>query len=323
MTTPSGALADAARTALKAPSVFNTQPWRWHIDGDTMTLRAERDRALPATDPDGRLLLLSCGAALHHARVALAAAGWHAMVERLPDPADPELLARLTFTGARPADAQAERVAAAVGLRRTDRRSYGDRPVTEAQLTALRRVVEAEGAYLHTVSRDQVPMLAISTELAGAAEQRDPRYREELEHWTHRPAEAGDGVPLNTAVEPVLRRVPVRDYAQDGVAGLQAGAGYDAGAEYVILFGLTDRPADFLRGGEALSALLLAATADGLATEPISDSVEVAWPRHLLRGLLSDIGEPYVAVRVGYPLDSADLPPVPRRADAISIRTDS
>ncbi|AGL18243.1 nitroreductase [Actinoplanes sp. N902-109] len=314
--TPAEILATAAQAALRAPSVFNTQPWRWHVDGDTMVLRADRERALTATDPDGRLLLLSCGAALHHARVALAAAGFHATVERLPDAADPDLLARLTFTGVRPADPAAERLAVAVPHRRTDRRAYGSRPVTETQLSALRRVVEAEGAYLHTVDRDQLPMLAISTELAGDAELQDPDYRDELDRWTHRPVEAGDGVPVTTAVAAATRRVPVRDFAPDGDAGLRAGQGYDAGSAFVILFGLTDRAADFLRGGEALSALLLTATAEGMATEPISDSIEVAWPRHLLRGLLSGIGEPYVAVRLGYADVDTPVPPAPRRAAA-------
>ncbi|BCJ48928.1 NAD(P)H nitroreductase [Actinoplanes sp. NBRC 14428] len=321
MTTPAEALAAAARTSLHAPSVFNTQPWRWRIAGDTMTLRADRSRALAATDPDGRLLLLSCGAALHHARVALAAAGHQAAVERLPEPGDPDLLARITFTGEKPADARAAGLVAAAAVRRTDRRAYGDRPVTEEQLTGLRRVVEAEGAYLHTVRPDQMPMLGISAELAGEAERLDPAYREELERWTARPAHTGDGVPPSTAVRPALRRVPVRDFVPDGQAGLDAGDGYDAGAAYVIVFGLSDRPADLLQAGEALSALLLTATADGLATAPLSDAVEVEWPRQLLRGLLAGIGEPYVAVRLGYPETAAPLPAAPRRepTDVIEI----
>ncbi|MEV4704411.1 Acg family FMN-binding oxidoreductase [Actinoplanes sp. NPDC049316] len=316
MTRSTEILAAAARTSLHAPSVFNTQPWRWRIAGDTMSLYADRSRALTATDPGGRLLLLSCGGALHHARAALAGAGAHAAVERFPEPGEPDLLARITFTGERPADAEARRMAEAAGRRRTDRRAYGERPVTDAQLTTLRRVVEAQGAYLHVVRPDQVSAFAAATDVAGETERTDPAYREELRQWTSRPAGSGDGVPATTAVEPALRRVPVRDFAPEGDAGLTAGPGHDAGAAYVIVFGLSDRPADVLRGGEALSALLLAATADGLATAPLSDSVEVDWPRHLLRQLLSDVGEPYVAVRVGYADDSTELPPAPRRDPA-------
>jgi len=316
------ALDQAARASLHAPSVFNTQPWTWRIDGDTMELHADPTRKLDSTDPEGRLLILSCGAALHHARTALAADGWHATVERFPDDARPGLLARIRLGASVSPDPQAQRMAAAIPLRRTDRRAFGEREVTEAELTTLRRLVEHQGAYLHVLRPDQVVMLAISAELAGGAELDDPAYRAELHHWTSRPASAGDGVPPATAVRPELRRVPVRDFAPDSSAGLAAGAAHDQGAAFVILFGDDDQPANLLRGGEALSALLLLATADGLATAPLSDAIEVEWPRHLLRGLLADVGEPYLVVRLGYPVSHEPPPATPRRepSEVIIVR---
>ena len=313
-------LESAAQASLHAPSVFNTQPWRWRIAGETMELYADPSRQLHSTDPDERLLLISCGAALHHARVALAAAGWTVTTERLPDPARPDLLARIRLGHSVPPDPEAQRMAAAITRRRTDRRAFGDHPVSEATLTRLRRFVEFEGAYLHVVPADQVPMLGISSELAADAEHDDPAYREELDQWTNRPQWRGDGVPPTTAVQPALRRVPVRDFTPDGgAAALTAGSGVDKGAAYVIVFGTTDEQVDLVRGGEALSALLLFATAEGLATAPLSEAVEVSWPRHLLRGLLSDIGEPYVMVRLGYPVTHETLPPSPRRSAAETI----
>jgi nitroreductase len=317
-------LVSAARASLHAPSVFNTQPWHWRIAADTMELSADPTRRLDTTDPDGRLLLISCGAALHHARIALAAAGFAATVERLGDPARPDLVARIQLGAAVRPDPETQRMAAAIPRRRTDRRAFGDQPVSEATLTRLRRFVEAEGAYLHVVTREQIPMLAASTERAAAAEIEDPAYRAELERWTNRPQWRGDGVPPTTAVEPALRRVPVRDFTPEGAtAGLTAGDGLDEGAAFVVLFGMTDQPVDLLRGGEAGSALLLLATAEGLAAAPLSDAVEVAWPRHLLRGLLSDVGEPYLIVRLGYAVSKTALPPVPRRnaAEAITIES--
>jgi nitroreductase len=311
----------AARAALHAPSVFNTQPWRWRLDGETLELHADRSRALTATDPEGRLLLLSCGTALHHARVTLRAAGWDVRVERLPGDGPAGLLARVTVAGRAEADPEAERLAAAITVRRTDRRAFGERTVAAELLTRLRQTVEAEGAYLHVVRRDQMPMLATSTARAADAETNDPAYRAELEQWTHRPAGSGDGVPPETAVQPAPRRVPVRNYAPGATAGLTPGTGFDLGAAYVVLFGLTDQPADLLRGGEALSALLLTATAEGLGTAPMSDTIEVEWPRHLLKDLLAGVGEPYLTVRLGHPDSASPLPSAPRRdaTDVIQI----
>jgi nitroreductase len=315
-------LGAAARASLHAPSVFNTQPWHWRITGDILELSSDPKRQLDATDPDGRLLLISCGAALHHARTLLAAAGHAVTVDRMPDPAHPELLARIHLGAAIPPDPEAQRMAAAIARRRTDRRAFGDRQVSEAMITRLRRFVEFEGAYLHVVPQDQVAMLAISTERAARAEHDDPAYRAELDRWTNRPQWRGDGVPPTTAVEPTPRRVAVRDFTPEGAtAGLSAGDGVDKGAAYAIVFGTGDQPADLLRGGEAMSALLLLATAEGLATALLSEAVEVTWPRRLLRGLLSDVGEPYLVVRLGYPVSRVPLPPVPRRDAAEAITT--
>jgi nitroreductase len=315
-------LESAAEAALHAPSVFNTQPWRWRVTGDTLELYADLDRQLATTDPTGRLLLLSCGTALHHARTFLAAAGWTSTVDRLPDATRPDLLARVHLGHSGPADPEAQRMAAVISRRRTDRRAFGDRPVSEQTLTRLRRFVEFEGAYLHVIPDDQVPMLAIATERAAGAERDDPAYREELDRWTNRPQSRGDGVAPAATVEPALRRVPVRDFVPEGGARLTAGPGVDRGAAFVILFGTTDQRIDLLRGGEALSALLLLATAEGLATAPLSEAVEVAWSRHLLTTLLSDIGEPYLAVRLGYPEAGEDLPPEARRTAAETVTTE-
>jgi nitroreductase len=302
------ALEDAARAAQHAPSVFNTQPWSWRITGDTMELYADPDRQLETIDKEGRLLLLSCGTALHHARVALAAAGIEVSVSR---DISGNHLATLHVEGqAAPAWTD---LAAAIRERHSDRRSFGERPVADQELTTLRRLVEAEGAYLHVVRPDQITELAISAEQAGKAERDDPAYQAELARWTSRPDFTGDGVPPVAGVRQELRRVPIRDFDPSGSQAQPAGAAHDQGTAYVILFGRSDTPAEMLRGGEALSALLLRATADGLSTSVISDAIEVEWPRTLVRGLIAGIGEPYVVVRLGYLPDSTPPPSTPRR----------
>ncbi|SCF24790.1 Acg family FMN-binding oxidoreductase [Micromonospora mirobrigensis] len=306
----------AARQSLYAPSVFNTQPWRWRVTAGSLELHADPGRRLATTDPDGRLLTLSCGTALHHARVSLAAAGWTVGVERFPDRSDPALLARLTPAGPVPLDLAAARLVEAIPRRRTDRRAYGDRPVPRELLSRLRATVEDEGAFLHVVRLDQMPMLAVSTARAAAAELADPGYRGELHEWTHRPEGSGDGVPTATAVRPAPRRVPVRDHAPGEAAVLSPGTDFDRGAAYVLLFGDRDDAVGWLRGGEALSALLLSATAEGLSAAPISDAIELAWPRRMMRDLLAGVGEPYLVVRLGYGHPRADLPAAPRRSAA-------
>src|SRR4051812_21809118 len=85
----------AAEGARLAPSIHNTQPWRLRLTASSLDLHADGSRRLDVLDPRGRQLLISCGAALFNARVAIAAAGYSPLVHRLPDPNDPSLVARV------------------------------------------------------------------------------------------------------------------------------------------------------------------------------------------------------------------------------------
>src|SRR4051812_21288124 len=104
-------LVRAARMGGYAPSIHNTQPWRWRVIGSSLELIAQRDRQLSVTDPAGRLLTISCGAALHHVRISLAVEGWSAHVERLPETVEPDLLARITLAEHAPSGPETARLA--------------------------------------------------------------------------------------------------------------------------------------------------------------------------------------------------------------------
>src|SRR4029453_5702902 len=97
------ALEDAVDLGRLAPSVHNTQPWTFVLFPDRMELRADPSRRLPVLHPNGRELVESVGAALFNVRCALAARGFAAVVERLPRPADPDLLAVVPPLGGEPA----------------------------------------------------------------------------------------------------------------------------------------------------------------------------------------------------------------------------
>jgi nitroreductase len=309
-------LATAAAAALRAPSIFNTQPWLWRVDANALELRADRDRMLTTTDPDGRLLLLSCGASLHHARVALAAAGWAVVVDRFPDSDDDDLLARLRLMEPRTATGEDEARYKAITARRTDRRPFGDDPVPAATVRRLVQAVQREGVRLHDVRVDQMPMLAVAVASAEAAETGDAAYRNELLRWINRPQWSNDGVPPGTGVAHVARRVPVRDFVVAPNTGMPVEPGGDRGARYLIVYGDGEAPLDWLRAGEGASALMLTAVSLGLGVAPISDVIEVERPRQLVRGLLPGAGRPYLVVRCGHPVDTTPIADAPRRAAA-------
>ena len=305
------ALRECAEAALAAPSIFNTQPWCWQVTDGTLRLWADRGRQLLVADPDGRMLTISCGVALHHARVALAAAGHEALVQLLPVPDEPDLLAEIRITGPRKPTAENLRLREAIRLRRTDRRAFHDGVPAEVA-TALVDAAESQCAHLHLVRPSEVSTLALAAAQASALHLADSGYRKELIAWTHRPQWSNDGVPVATAVEPTPRAVPVRDFVPFRERGMPAGPYTDVDAQYAVIFTDQDTPLDWIQAGEALSAALLTATCLGLGTAPISDVTELTVTREQLRRLLSGIGVPQLAVRIGKAPPGAP-PPAPRR----------
>jgi nitroreductase len=298
--TASEVLAEAAAAAAAAPSIHNSQPWRWQVRPDGLDLYAERDRQLPATDPDGRMLTVSCGAALHHARVALAAEGWQCTVARMPDPADPDLLARITLGERTAGSPEAMRLYQTVRIRHTDRRPVTRQTVTPEALAELVRAANGEGVQLEILRPDQVDDLAVAVERAAAAGLDDPAIQAELRRWTGGWRTEGAGIP-DTAIpdQPPHTNVPTRTFARPGV--LPVGGDNDSAASYAMLHGDTDEPADWLRAGEALSALWLTGIELGVGLMPLSEAVEIPASRQTLRRALSFFGWPYLAMRLGVP----------------------
>jgi nitroreductase len=302
-------LTQAATTAGHAPSIHNTQPWRWETAGDRLDLHLERSRLLGITDPDARLATLSCGAALHHARVSLAVQGWRANVTRMPDPGDPDHLASLHVSGEAPVDSLTVRRAQTILLRHTDRRPPTGPPVSPEQLDAITMAIEAEGVLLHVLHPEQVLDLAAAASHAQDAEADDTTWQAEMDYWTGGTRPTGAGIP-DAAIpsRATQTTVPSRDFGHLG--DLPVSTQHDRSALFAILYGGGDQPQDWLRAGEALSAAWLTATEIGLSVLPLSATIEMVATRQAMRVLLASVGYPYLVLRLG--TDDPNAAPPPR-----------
>ncbi|MER5267118.1 NAD(P)H nitroreductase [Actinosynnema sp. NPDC002837] len=310
-------IAAAVALACRAPSVHNTQPWRWRVGDRSVHLYADPSRQLPATDPRGADLLLSCGAALHHLRVALAALGWRAVVHRLPNPADPDHLAAVEFTRREPTDADVA-MASAIPRRRTDRRRFSswDVPRPVLDLLAERAIEEDATAHEVTGTRDRFD-LATAIGRAAAVQDADPTYQAEVRRWSGGRANV-DGVPAANAPAGVPQHgdVQLREFPGGELLDERLDEWEEDGASLLVLATSSDDRLSLLRAGEAMSAVLLEATAAGLATCPLSQPLEVAETRDRVRDeVLDGTSCPQILLRVGWAAFNADpLPPTPRRA---------
>jgi nitroreductase len=306
----------AATVAGYAPSIHNTQPWRWRVHGTTADLYADTDRQLHLADPDRRMLTISCGLALHHARVTLADAGVAADVDLLPTEGDVDHLARVNVTGRQPKTPAAQALYETMLVRRTDRRPLLHEPIPASVLHDLRSAANAFGIGTHLLSDRDVTALAGLTEKAERDARMDAARRTELAAWAdedYRPPYAG--IPLtnlpNRAAPTV---VPARDFGHVGT--LPTVGGHDTAATYTILYGPDDSPGMWLRAGEALSAIWLAATERGIALLPLSAAVESEATRSMLGQILDGVGYPAIAIRLGIPNPNQPVPPTTPRLPA-------
>ncbi|GAA4753889.1 NAD(P)H nitroreductase [Modestobacter marinus] len=302
----------AIALANRAPSVHNTQPWQWRPGAHSIHLFADTTRALPATDPDGRDLRISCGAALHHLRVALLAAGWSTRVHRLPDPAHPEHLAAVEVSPGRVPLPEELMLAAAIEHRRSDRRVMSTWPVPAPLLDELRQAAAAQGAVLQPLERDaDRRRVAALVAQAGVQQALDPALAAEAAAWSGRGRAAPEGVPAVNVPRQPDGAVPVRHFAAREQAQVTLGREETDGTVLLLLCTAAASPSEELACGEALSSVLLTATRWGVATDPISQPLEVPATRAELRAeLLGGAGEPQLLVRLGWPAISAE--PVPR-----------
>lgn len=299
--------------ATRAPSIDNTQPWRWRVDRTSLHLYTDPGMQLPNTDPDGRDLILSCGAALHHCVVALAAMGWRADVHRLPDPADPDHLAAIEVSP-HSSDRAEIVLAEAIPRRRTDRRTYSARPVAATEIAAMAAVAARMGVTLRVVdARESLHDIVKRAALSHAT---DRDYLVELATWSGRYGSRA-GVPARNIPEHDCGApIPGRIFAGPGLAQPPGTSPAEDNAVILVLGSEADDRLAQLRAGEATSALLLTATAMGLASCPITEPLEIPDTRDAVRDdVWGAQGYPQMLLRVGWAADSAAaLPPTPRRA---------
>ncbi|MBZ5735782.1 hypothetical protein K8Z61_14910 [Nocardioides sp. TRM66260-LWL] len=293
------AVARVVELACLAPSVRNAQPWRWRLAPDGLQLWVDPARTSPDYDPDGRMRVLSCGAALDHALVAARGLGLRVEVERTPSAAEPDLLARLRLGrapgasgGGEPPAVDPRDVAALHALleRRTDRRRFTTWPVPPDHLDALAGQARSRGALAE-------PLLDLGDRvrvgrLLGRA---DDRLRRAA------------GEPPAFLDSPVV--APDRDLEPgDGLLVLGSAPGHDD-------------PTAWLAVGEALSALWLHATGVGLSVVPLSAVNEVAETRaELARDVLAGRLEPQLLVRIGWqPIGRPRRTPRRPLADVLAV----
>ena len=294
--------------AARAPSVHNTQPWRFTVTGQAIELYADASRQL-MEDLTGREMIISCGAALFGLRLAIRSLGYQPEVDLFPEPSQRHLLARVRAGRPAPMTSDERAMLRAAPHRHTHRGAFEPGPLPGNLLERLRDDAAAEGATLTVV--DGGPAYERLTAILAAWSQwrdlyptspAEIRTRAETLRWTH-PAdsEARDGVPPHAfpaATGGATGHLPERDFDLGRGWGF-APSGGPAAPVTAILVAPGEDEQSWLCAGQALQRILLRAASQwvfaGLQTQPLQS----ASVRAQIRGSLTPTGSPQLLLELG------------------------
>ena len=305
---------DLITTAGRAPSLHNSQPWRFHLERNVLELHVDVRRAMRCSDPQARELVISCGAALYNLRLALRGKALTPCVSVAPDKNDPLLLARITAEPGPSPTTDERRLLAAVVHRHTHRHGFTPVPIAEILASRLAADVAIEAARLVWVKDpDRITAIAELALLADRLQVGDAPWQAEVADWVDVAGRGRlDGVPLWAVppVPPQLRardRLPTRSFVPDRPATADVRAPGVAG-RIAVLVTDGDGLADWVAAGQALQRMLVRA-ADGwvfatYATAPL----EVPYLRQALRDVLMLSEYPQMMLELGH-ADSAHATP--------------
>jgi nitroreductase len=259
-----------------APSIHNTQPWRFRVAGDeVMEVRGDPERMLWVADAHGRALHLSCGAALLNLRLAARGAGAKPLVWPLPDPRNqPTLMASVQLTPGRPATLGERELLRSIWERHTSRAPFSGRAVPDPVWAALEQAAGAEFALLRQLGgQDTARVLRIAADAERELTE-DFDHRVELARWIG--TDGDDGVPATAlGAQPDRDPAPVRDLGRAAPASPLPTGSYEPRPQLAVLATARDEPADWLRAGQALQRVLLTATVAGLAVSFLYQPIEL------------------------------------------------
>ncbi|MGW7409983.1 Acg family FMN-binding oxidoreductase [Streptomyces sp. NPDC054833] len=312
--------------AVAAPSFFNTQPWRFRLDPDTVAfeVRAAPERSLHHADPAGRALHLSVGASVFNLRVAVSHFGWSPVVRLLPRPEDPGLLAVVRPTASRRRHTTEHRadLYPAIWRRHSSRFPFTGKPLPPQARAELAEAAHAGGASLTFPEAAETARLLRVTAEAEHRNRLDADRGPESRRWVHRePDDTADAGLPRAALGPqdARERLPMRNFTAERHLERLPARDFETVPVIALLRTGHDRRTDWLRAGEALEHVLLVATVLGLRASLLHQPMEWSDLRCSLSPDPEHTGHAQMLIRLGY---GSEGPATPRRAPHMVFGTE-
>ncbi|WP_432877294.1 Acg family FMN-binding oxidoreductase [Kribbella sp. CA-245084] len=290
--------------AAHAPSMHNTQPWRFEVHGPVVDVLLDEERTLPVEDPAGRAARIAIGAAAFNVRVAAAMLGHESRLVAIPDPARPEVAARLFLADRKVPVPELGKLYGEMTARHTYRGPLLDHPIPPRVCDQLDDAARTEGARLHWLDQPAKETLNKLLTQTDAADLTDEDRLHERLHWIGGDR-SGDGVQ-ESALGPVpVRRAMVRDLSVGFDSTHRSQAVYETHPVIAVLSTIAEDESGWVEAGAALQRVLLVATSYDLTASFLNQVLERLAPRSQVRELIGDRSWPQMVIRIGYPAQPA------------------
>ena len=171
-------LRELVRYATLAANSHNSQPWRFDVAHDRITILPDYTRRCAAVDPDDHHLFASLGCAAENLTLAAAAMGLHATLS-LPGPSEDAI--RVDLAPAKPAETTLFR---AITERQCTRAVYDGKPVPPGQLAELETAAREDGVSVQVFTdRRQLEEILEYVVAGNSAQMNDDAFVAELKEW--------------------------------------------------------------------------------------------------------------------------------------------
>ena len=268
-------LQELVRCATLAANGHNTQPWRFGLFPDQISIRPDLSRRTPVVDPDDHHLWTSLGCATENLVLAAGALGKHAEVEV----GSQEVKVTLhSSTPVRPP------LVDAIFHRQCTRAEYDGQPLPNDILTELVRAAAHGGVRLLLLT-DQVKVEGVIEYVTqgNSAQMRDPAFVEELRSWIRfndaQAVATRDGLFArssgNKTLPPWLSRLLFGTFFTEKSENSKYAKHLRSSSGVAILVGERADPASWFEVGRAYERFALAATALGVRNAFVNQPIEV------------------------------------------------
>lgn len=296
-------LEELVRIATLAANSHNTQPWKFRLGDQKVSILPDFTRRTMVVDPDDHHLFVSLGCAAETLVVAGAALGRGSEVV-IDAGAEPQI--DISLSSASPG---AQDLYQAIPLRQSTRSIYDGQPISAADMTLLETAARQEGVSVQvfTEASDHDTILDFVIQ-GNSAQMDDPAFLQELVAWLRfSPARAlrtGDGLFGACSGNPVLpewigptmfgmvfRKASENDKYRDQIR---------SSVGIAVFVGDRADPEHWIKVGRSFQRFALQATALGIRTAHVNQPVEVPSVRpEFARWLGMSDARPDLVIRFG------------------------